>query len=148
MRGKSMTETCLDETGHKIVREIYRAVSYFTPDSGLLSCIGSWGDTMEDAEVLEMLKSWNEMGEPFLPEISRGVGDRMPPDVLRANKVDPRVQNLLQTVADAVANAEGKGLDANLALGLVVTVVGEYGRKAFGDSYLDRLCATIRSLRG
>jgi hypothetical protein len=31
--------------------------------AGLLSCIGSWRDTMDDAEVLQMLKRWNEMGE-------------------------------------------------------------------------------------
>jgi hypothetical protein len=63
-------QTCLDDTGNAIVRELYKAVSSLTDDAGLLSCIGSWGDTMDDAEVLEMLKRWNEMGEPFVPDAS------------------------------------------------------------------------------
>jgi hypothetical protein len=63
-------QTCLDDTGHKIVRELYKAVSTLTDDPGLLSCIGSWGDTMDDAETLRMLQRWNEMGEPFVPNLS------------------------------------------------------------------------------
>lgn len=53
-------QTCLNDTGHKIVRELYQAVRTLTDDPGLLSCIGSWGDTMDDAEVLAMLKRWND----------------------------------------------------------------------------------------
>ena len=60
-------KTCLDATGLKIVRELYLAVEFLKGDPGLLACIGSWGDTLDDAEVLDMLKSWNEMGEPFTP---------------------------------------------------------------------------------
>jgi hypothetical protein len=63
-------QTCLDDTGHMIVRELYKAISSLTNDAGLLSCIGSWGDTMDDAEVLQTLKAWNEMGEPFVPDAS------------------------------------------------------------------------------
>ena len=62
-------QTCLDDTGHKIVRELYQAVNTLTDDPGLLSCIGSWGDTMDDVDVLHDLKCWNEMGEPFVPEV-------------------------------------------------------------------------------
>ena len=58
-------KTCLDDTGLLIVREIYQAC--VGADPGLLASIGSWGDTLDDAEVLKMLKSWNEMGEPFAP---------------------------------------------------------------------------------
>lgn len=29
----------------------------------LLAVVGSWGDTLEDAEVLAMLKTWNETGD-------------------------------------------------------------------------------------
>jgi hypothetical protein len=63
-------KTCLDDTGNAIVRELYKAVGSLTDDPSLLSCIGSWGDTMDDAEVLQMLKRWNEMGEPFVPDVS------------------------------------------------------------------------------
>lgn len=56
-------KTCLDETGRKIVRELYHAVSNLTDDLGLLAVVGSWGDTLDDA-VLEGLRAWNEMGEP------------------------------------------------------------------------------------
>lgn len=43
-----------------------------TDDPGLLSMIGSWGDTLDDAAVLEGLKAWNEMSEPFVPDKSVG----------------------------------------------------------------------------
>jgi hypothetical protein len=49
-------QTCLDTTGLEIVDEIYKAVGSTTSDPGLLACIGSWGDTYSDADVLEMLK--------------------------------------------------------------------------------------------
>ena len=61
-------QTCLDTTGLEIVEEIYKAVGSTTSDPGLLACIGSWGDTHSDTDVLEMLKRWNEMGEPFAPD--------------------------------------------------------------------------------
>ena len=90
---------------------------------------------MDDADVLNELKHWNEMGEPFVPEVSVRAGD-------------PRVADLLQTVADAATEAQKKVLDANLALNLVIIAVGEYGRLAFGDDYLDNLCTTLQRLRG
>jgi hypothetical protein len=62
-----MPKTCLDETGLKIKQELYRAAEHLNADPGLLASIGSWGDTLDDAEILDMLKSWNEMGEPFTP---------------------------------------------------------------------------------
>lgn len=63
-------KTCLDETGQEIVRELYHAISNLTDDPGLLAVISSWGDTLDDTEVLEELKAWNEMGEPFAPDKS------------------------------------------------------------------------------
>lgn len=51
-----MPKTCLDETGAEIVKEIYVAVSRVTDDAGLLSIIGSWGDTMDDRHILDMLR--------------------------------------------------------------------------------------------
>ena len=61
-------KTCLDDTENQIVREIYTAFETLGADPGLLSAFGSWGDTLDDAEILKMLKSWNEMGEPFAPD--------------------------------------------------------------------------------
>ena len=61
-------KTCLDDTGNQIVREIYTVFETLGADPGLLSTMGSWGDTLDDAEILKMLKSWNEMGEPFAPD--------------------------------------------------------------------------------
>ena len=64
----SSLKTCLDDTGLLIVRELYQACEMLGADPGLLSAIGSWGDTLDDAEILKTLKSWNEMGEPFVPD--------------------------------------------------------------------------------
>jgi hypothetical protein len=50
--------------------EIYKAVSSLTDDPGLPSGIGRWRDTMDDAEVLQMSKRRNEMGEPFVLDVS------------------------------------------------------------------------------
>jgi hypothetical protein len=40
--------------------EIYRAFELMKAASHLLAAIGSWGDTLEDDEVLKLLKQWNE----------------------------------------------------------------------------------------
>lgn len=39
--------------------EIYKAFEKLNADKRLLATIGSWGDTLEDAEVLDLLKMWN-----------------------------------------------------------------------------------------
>lgn len=49
-----MPKTCLDDTGLKIKQELYKAVPQ--DDVGLLAILGSWGDTMDDAEILDMLR--------------------------------------------------------------------------------------------
>jgi hypothetical protein len=139
-------QTCLDDTGQQIVQEIYKAVNSLTDDPGLLSCIRCWGDTMSDDATLVMLKRWNEMGQPFAPDV-RASGNT-PSQVLQADTSDPRVATLLQTVADAVADAQEEGLDANLVLSLAAISIAEYGRLAFGDGYLDNLRATLQRLRG
>lgn len=58
-----------DPTNLAIISEVYKAAERLRADAGLLACIGSWGDTLDDAEVLSMIRSWNEMGEPFIPEV-------------------------------------------------------------------------------
>jgi hypothetical protein len=43
----------------QIRAEIYRAFQKLNADKRLLATIGSWGDTLDDAEVLDLLKMWN-----------------------------------------------------------------------------------------
>jgi hypothetical protein len=63
-------KTCLDDTGLKITVELYKAVATHTGDRCLLAMIGSWGDTLDDADILDGLKRYNEMGECFVPDVS------------------------------------------------------------------------------
>lgn len=39
--------------------EVYRAFEELGADKRLLAIIGSWGDTLEDFEVLDLLRAWN-----------------------------------------------------------------------------------------
>jgi len=43
----------------QIRSEIYRAFERLGADRELLAVIGSWGDTLEDEDVLTFLKEWN-----------------------------------------------------------------------------------------
>jgi hypothetical protein len=43
----------------KIVDEIYIALQNLNAPPLLLGIIGSWGDTLNDEEVLAAMKSWN-----------------------------------------------------------------------------------------
>lgn len=45
----------------EIRSEIYRALEYLGADRKLLATVGSWGDTLDDAEVLKLLKPWNDV---------------------------------------------------------------------------------------
>lgn len=58
-----------DPTNLAIIREVYKAAERLGADPGLLACIGSWGDTVDDTEVLSMIRAWNAMGEPFIPDV-------------------------------------------------------------------------------
>lgn len=62
-------KTCLDETGLAIAQEIYKAADFLRADPCLLGLIGSWGDTLNDDDVLAGLRRYNEMGECFIPEV-------------------------------------------------------------------------------
>lgn len=58
---KSTTEICT-----KIMSEIYRAVEILDASQhDLLAIIGSYGDTISDGEVLDLLQEWN-IGRPVL----------------------------------------------------------------------------------
>ena len=48
---------------HAIVSEIVRAFEKLGAPDKLLGAIDSWGDTLDDADVLELLRMWNETGD-------------------------------------------------------------------------------------
>jgi hypothetical protein len=43
----------------QIRSEIYRAFELLGADRDLLAVVGSWGDTLDDQEILAFLKEWN-----------------------------------------------------------------------------------------
>lgn len=45
----------------EIRSEIYRALESLGADPRLLATVGSWGDTLDDTEVLKLLKQWNDV---------------------------------------------------------------------------------------
>lgn len=45
----------------EIRSEIFRALEYLGADRKLLATVGSWGDTLDDVEVLKLLKQWNDL---------------------------------------------------------------------------------------
>ena len=46
-----------------LVRMIYRVIERHTDDVDLLSIIGSIGDTLDDADVVDLLDDWLKSGE-------------------------------------------------------------------------------------
>ena len=46
----------------QIAAEIYTALERLGADEELLAIIGSWRDTLPDAEVLALLREWNATG--------------------------------------------------------------------------------------
>jgi hypothetical protein len=50
-----------------IVGEIYAALERLGADPELLSIVGSWRDTLDDAEVLALLQRYNAMGRALRP---------------------------------------------------------------------------------
>jgi len=48
---------------HAIVAEIVKALEKLGAPGKLLGAIDSWSDTLDDAEVLELLRMWNETGD-------------------------------------------------------------------------------------
>jgi hypothetical protein len=55
------TERKIDNVEAEIRAELYRALEYLGADRKLLAAVGSWGDTLEDTKVLELLKRWNDV---------------------------------------------------------------------------------------
>jgi hypothetical protein len=59
-----MPEKLLSPIQNKIVQEISKAFEKFGATSDLLAIVNSWGDTLEESEVFEMLAHWNSVTEP------------------------------------------------------------------------------------
>ena len=45
--------------------EIYTALERLGADRQLLVTVGSWGDTLDDRDVLQLLQRWNQEEEKF-----------------------------------------------------------------------------------
>lgn len=60
----------------QIRSEIYRTLELLDADPYLLAAIVSWGDTLDDTEVLKLLRQWNEGG---------GARSKYPPDYFFVN---------------------------------------------------------------
>ena len=56
--------------------EIYEALEDLGADRFLLAFVGSWGDTLSDADVLEGLKGWNRGATPLDRVIASTGGKR------------------------------------------------------------------------
>ena len=44
----------------QIAKELYQAIKHVSADGELLSIVGSYGDTLEDDDVLLLLRDWNK----------------------------------------------------------------------------------------
>ena len=51
------------ETRYLIGREVYHALCELGAPILLLAIVGSYGDTLSDVEVLDLLRDYNERGE-------------------------------------------------------------------------------------
>ena len=54
------TATGSHQTEMAIRQEVYKAFQSFGAKSDILSLIGSWGDTLEDEDILSGLQHWNK----------------------------------------------------------------------------------------
>lgn len=43
-----------------IIGEISKSLELLGANSGLMACVGSWGDTLPQEDILQMLKEWND----------------------------------------------------------------------------------------
>lgn len=52
----------------ELARMIYRIIERYTDDADFLSIIGSMGDTLDDADVIDMLDDWLKTGATLSAE--------------------------------------------------------------------------------
>ena len=60
----------------------------------------------------------------------------------------PLVDELLESVADAMAHAIDQGMEPIQAASAVAIVAADYSRAAYGDAVLDQLAGTIKLRTG
>lgn len=53
----------MSDLRNKIAEQIYAALKRLGADVELLSVVGSYGDTLDDGEVLELLTDYNRTGK-------------------------------------------------------------------------------------
>lgn len=53
----------LTQTQYAIIGEIARALESLGAPPKLLGAVQSWGDTLEDEAVLDLLQTWNNNGD-------------------------------------------------------------------------------------
>ncbi len=56
----------------QIAHELYRAIKVTGGNGQLLSIVGSYGDTLDDDDVLALLRSWNRRNEASQAPINQG----------------------------------------------------------------------------
>jgi hypothetical protein len=47
----------------QIANEIYTSLERLDADPNLLAIVGSWCDTLDDEEILQLLREWNQTGK-------------------------------------------------------------------------------------
>lgn len=75
---------------NEIIKELCKAVKVLGATSDLLAITGSYGDTLDDKEVLRMLKKWNDFDRSFFEDWTwqkQLVGELLNPqdEILRKN---------------------------------------------------------------
>jgi hypothetical protein len=60
----------------------------------------------------------------------------------------PLVDELINSIGEAMANAIEKGMETSQAASLAAIVAADYGRAEYGDDFLDLLTGTIQLRRG
>lgn len=60
------------DTKTKIASELYKAIRHIGGSGQLLSIVGSYGDTLDDADVLALLRQWNDRHRAPLAPVNQG----------------------------------------------------------------------------
>lgn len=59
----------LGTVNREIIRELYRSIDALGADPDLLATVESWGDTLDDQQVLANLKAWNSNRGEIISDI-------------------------------------------------------------------------------
>ena len=55
-----------------IAKELYRSIKHLDGGFHLLSIVGSYGDTLDDEDVLAQLRKWNDRHSTPLAPVGQG----------------------------------------------------------------------------